>query len=58
MESFKIITNTTADLPLDYIKEHHLGLYQPILTVIVLVIKCICLRQLELWDAEQGLSPM
>lgn len=26
MESFKIITNTTADLPLDYIKEHHLGL--------------------------------
>lgn len=26
MESFKIITNTTADLPLDYIKEHQLGL--------------------------------
>lgn len=26
MESFKIITNTTADLPLAYIKEHQLGL--------------------------------
>lgn len=26
MESFKIITNTTADLPMDYINEHHLGL--------------------------------
>lgn len=26
METFKIITNTTADLPLEYIKENHLGL--------------------------------
>lgn len=26
MESFKIITNTTADLPAEYIKEHQLGL--------------------------------
>lgn len=26
MESFKIITNTTADLPVEYIKEHKLGL--------------------------------
>lgn len=26
MESFKIITNTTADLPLSYIQEHQLGL--------------------------------
>lgn len=26
MSSFKIITNTTADLPMDYIKEHQLGL--------------------------------
>ena len=26
MESFKIITNTTADLPMDYINEHQLGL--------------------------------
>ncbi len=26
MDSFKIITNTTADLPMQYIKEHQLGL--------------------------------
>ena len=26
MEAFKIITNTTADLPMDYIKENQLGL--------------------------------
>lgn len=26
MESFKIITNTTADLPIEYINEHQLGL--------------------------------
>lgn len=26
MDSYKIITNTTADLPAEYIKEHHLGL--------------------------------
>lgn len=26
MESFKIITNTTADLPMDYINKHQLGL--------------------------------
>lgn len=26
MCDFKIITNTTADLPLSYIKENHLGL--------------------------------
>ena len=26
MEAFKIITNTTADLPMDYIEENRLGL--------------------------------